>query len=96
LVLDIGSYLNLVMGVGIAVVSIPTLYMSSRIKIPALRVLFILFTLFSIVHGLYHLTYFLGDYAQSDSFTFLSGSILEPVGYVFMISFVIYYAKRGG
>ena len=96
LVLDVGSYLNLIMGVGIAVISLPTLYMSSRIKIPALRVLFILFALFLIVHGLYHLTYFLGDYAESDSFTFLSGSILEPSGYVFMFGFVLYYAKRGG
>ena len=94
--MDIGSILNLLMGAGIIVISLPTLYMSSRIKIPALRVLFVLFALFLIVHGLYHLTYFLGDYESSDSFTFLSGSVLEPAGYVFMLSFVLYYAKRGG
>ena len=94
--LDLGSYLNLVNGIMILGVSVPTLYMSSKIKIVPLRVLFGLFSVFLILHGLYHFTYFLGDYVESDLLGSLSENFLEPMSYLILFSFVIYFAKRGG
>ncbi len=94
--LDLGSYLNLLNGIIIIGISLPTLYMSTRIKIRPLRILFALFTLFLTLHGLYHLTYFLGDFTGQESLAFLSESILEPAGYIVLFGFVSYFARRGG
>jgi hypothetical protein len=94
--LDLGSYLNLFDAVLILGVSIPTLFMSYKITLVPIRGLFVLFSLFLIFHGLYHLSYFLGDYLESDSVANLSNVFLEPAGYVLLLCFVIYYARRAG
>jgi hypothetical protein len=94
--LDLGSYLNLFNGIIILGVSVPTLYMASRIKITTLRVLFVLFSTFLIFHGLYHFTYFLGDYTGSDFIGSLSDVVLEPASYLALLSFVVYFSRKGG
>ncbi len=88
--------MNLFNGVIILGVSIPTLYMSSRIGIAPLRVLFALFSIFLILHGLYHFSYFLSDYASSDLIASLDNYFFEPAGYLVLLGFVIYFARRGG
>ena|SRR5690348_9852847 len=93
--LDLGSYLNLFNGIIIVGVSAPTLYMASRIKIAPLKVLFGLFSTFLIIHGVYHLFYFLGDFTSSDFIT-AADNALEPVSYLILLGFVIYFARRGG
>jgi hypothetical protein len=93
--LDINSYLNLFDAVIIIGVSLPTLYISTRIKLPTIRILFGLLAAFLVVHGLYHLTYFLGDYTNSDAVVF-GNEILQPLSYMFLFAFAAYFAKRGG
>jgi len=94
--LDLGSYLNLFNAVIILGISIPTLYMSSRINVAPLKLLFVLFSIFLILHGLYHFSYFLGDLAESDLVGLLSNNVLEPASYLVLLGFVLYFAKRGG
>jgi len=93
--LDINSYLNLFDAVMIIGVSLPTLYISTKIEIGPVRILFGLFSAFLIVHGLYHLTYFLGDYTNSEAVIF-GNEILQPLSYLFLFGFAVYFAERGG
>jgi len=93
MVLDLGSYLNLFSGVIIVAASLPTLVMSPKIQIKPLRVIFLLLSVFLILHGLYHLTYFLGDYTGVDAVAF-GDEILEPTSYALLLGFSIYYARR--
>jgi hypothetical protein len=93
--LDLGSYLNLFNAVIIIGVALPTLYISTKIRIKPVRILFALLSAFLIVHGLYHLTYFLGDYTGSDAVAF-GDELLQPFSYVLLFAFAIYFAKRGG
>jgi hypothetical protein len=93
--LDINSYLNLFDAVIIISVSLPTLYISTKIKLRPVRILFGLLAAFLVVHGLYHFTYFLGDYTNSDAVVF-GDEILQPFSYVLLFGFAVYFAKRGG
>jgi hypothetical protein len=95
LLLDLGSYLNLLDALMIIGISLPTLYMSAGIKIAPLRILFVSLTVFLILHGLYHLTYFLDDYTGI-AWVGLGNVVLEPLSYVALLSFAIYFARRGG
>ncbi len=95
LLLDLGSYLNLFNALIIVGISLPTLYVSARIKVPTLRILFLSFTTFLVLHGLYHLTYFLNDYTGIP-WVGLGNVILEPLSYLAMLVFAIYFSRRGG
>jgi hypothetical protein len=95
LLLDLGSYLNLFDALMILGISLPTLYVIAGIKIAPLRILFISFSVFLILHGLYHLTYFLSDYTGV-AWIGLGNVVLEPLSYVALLSFAIYFARRGG
>ena len=94
--LDLGSYLNLLDGVLILGLSFPILFMSYKIKLAPIRALFILFSFFLVLHGLYHLTYFLGDYLESDLIASISNVLLEPAGYAVLFGFAVYFARRAG
>lgn len=93
--LDVNSYLNLFDAIIILAVALPTLYISTRIKTRNAKVLFVLLSGFLLVHGIYHLTYFLGDYTNSDAIAF-GDALIEPLSYVLLFSFALYFAKRGG
>ena len=93
--LDINSYLNLFDALIIIGVSLPTLYISTQIKIPTIRILFGLLAAFLVLHGLYHLTYFLGDYTNSDSVVF-GDEILQPLSYMFLFCCSWHTSRRGG
>jgi hypothetical protein len=93
--LDINSYLNLFDAVIIIGIALPTLYISTQIKLRPVRILFGLLSAFLVVHGLYHLTYFLGDYTNSDAVVF-GDEILQPFSYLLLFGFAVYFAKRGG
>ena len=86
--LDLGSYLNLFDALIIIAISLPTLYMSAGIKILPLRILFLSLTAFLILHGLYHLT--------GIAWIGLGNVILEPLSYLTLLAFAIYFARRGG
>ncbi|MDA4136869.1 MAG: hypothetical protein OK449_07755 [Thaumarchaeota archaeon] len=90
--LDVNSYLNLFIAVIIIGVSLPTLYISRRIKIKTVKTLFTLLSAFLVVHGLYHLTYFIGDYTNSNAIAF-GDELLQPLSYVILLAFAIYFAK---
>jgi hypothetical protein len=93
--LDVNSYLNLFDGMVIIGVALPTLYISTRIKIKSAKVLFGLLSTFLVLHGLYHLTYFLGDYTNSNAIAF-GDELIQPLSYVFLFAFAVYFARRGG
>ncbi len=69
-------------------VSLPTLYISTRIRIKSARVLFVLLSAFLVVHGIYHLTYFVGDYADSGAIS-LGGDLFESMSYVLLFCFAV-------
>ncbi|MDA4121969.1 MAG: hypothetical protein OK456_02165 [Thaumarchaeota archaeon] len=93
--LDINSYLNLFDGIAIIGVALPTLFISTKIKMRTPKILFALLSGFLVLHGLYHLTYFIGDYTNSDAIAF-GDELIQPLSYVLLFGFVMYYARRGG
>ena len=93
--LDINSYLHLFDAVIIIGVALPTLYISTKIELKPIGILFGLLSAFLIVHGLYHLTYFLVDFTGSDAINF-GNVVLQPLSYFILFAFAIYFAKRGG
>jgi hypothetical protein len=93
--LDLGSYLNLFSGIIIVAAALPTLFMSTKITIKPLRVLFILLSAFLLLHGVYHLTYFLGDVTAIDVVA-LGDEVIEPLSYLLLFGFAIYFSRRGG
>jgi hypothetical protein len=93
--LDLGSYLNLFSGIIIVAAALPTLYMSAKITIKPLRVIFVLLSAFLLLHGVYHLTYFLGDFTAIDLIA-VGDEIIEPLSYILLFGFAIYFARRGG
>jgi hypothetical protein len=93
--LDVNSYLNLFDAIVIAGVAFPTLYISTRIGTRTVKVLFVLLSGFLVVHGLYHLMYFLGDYTDSGAIA-LGNDLIEPASYALLFSFSVYFAKKGG
>lgn len=66
-----------------AAAAIP-IYLSVRIKTRKIKTLIAILSTFIVVHGAFHITGTLG-------MGFLSESILEPISYVILISFGIYY-----
>jgi Na+-transporting NADH:ubiquinone oxidoreductase subunit NqrB len=60
------------------------IYLTLRIKTKNLRTLMAILSSFIVVHGAFHITGTLG-------MSFLSESILEPISYMVLISFGIYY-----
>jgi hypothetical protein len=93
--LDINSYLHLFDAIIIIGVAAPTLYISTKITLKPISILFGLLSAFLIVHGLYHLTYFLADFTGSEAIAF-GNVVLQPLSYVLLFGFAIYFAKRGG
>jgi len=68
--------------------SLVLFYLALMTKLPSLRVLSLLLGLFALAHGLYHFL-----------FTFVIGydarAALDTLSVVFLLSFAIYYTKRG-
>lgn len=62
------------------------LYLANRVKIPSIRNLSILLVGFSVVHGLYHLS-FLASLP-------LIGNVLDLVSVIMLILFGLYYRWR--
>lgn len=93
--LDINSYLNLFDAILIIGVALPTLYLSTKVKVRTLGMLFGLLSAFLVFHGFYHLTYFLGDYTNSEAIV-IGNAMIEPVSYLLLFCFAIYFARRGG
>jgi len=80
--------LNLLAFVALLLVGFVPILISIRVKIPSIRITSLLLGLFALSHGLYHL-------AEAFGIGFLSDVILEPTSVVFLLSFGLYYSKKG-
>ncbi len=85
--------LNALNSVLILGVSLPSIYMARRVPIPLLRRLSILLSSFLFFHGIYHLTETFGSYTGLKIFDFLSDAIFEPLGWLLLLLFVVFYFK---
>jgi hypothetical protein len=85
---SIETVLGLIDGTTLVAASFVLFYLVLRTKLSSLRVLSLLLGLFAFAHGLYHLL-----------FTFVIGyaarAALDTLSVVFLLSFAIYYTKRG-
>ncbi len=79
----------LVFGVGF-----PSIYMASKIKVPSLRNTSILLSAFLIMHGLYHLTELVSNFAGFEWAGALSDAVVEPLGWLLLLVFFVYFARR--
>jgi hypothetical protein len=91
---DIELLLNLFDAVIIIGISIPTLYMASKVKQPKLRMLTILLATFLVVHGLYHGAAALGSIPGLDILGTSSDLLVEPVGWVIFFAFSVYFLRN--
>jgi hypothetical protein len=86
--LDLVTILNIMAFAALFLVGIVPLYIAVTVKVRSLRILSSLLGIFAITHGLYHL---FGALSQS----FLAEVIFEPISIVFLVSFGLYYSKKG-
>jgi len=77
-------------------VSLPTIFMASKISRPPLRNLSLLLSSFLLVHGLYHLVEALATFDALSSLGSLSDGVVEPAGWALLFVFMLYYSRRGG
>jgi len=77
-------------------VSIPTLFMATKISKQPLRTLSLLLASFLLVHGLYHIVEALATFLANDVLGELSDVAIEPAGWVLLFGFMVYYYRRGG
>ncbi len=94
--ISVVSDLNLFNAILIIGVALPTMYMGAKIRLRPLKILYFLLPTFLLLHGLYHLFSFLQDYSGNGLFGFLADTDLEPLSYVLLFVFTIYFATRGG
>ena len=76
-------------------VAVPSAVMASRVKVPTLRTLGIMLSLFFILHGTYHLFGVLNAMYGGDLLGFLSDGLLEPLSYVVLLVFGVYLYRLG-
>ena len=86
--MDLETLLNIMAFAALFLVGIVPLYIAATVKIRTLRLLSLLLGLFAVFHGLYHL---FAAYGQS----LLADGIFEPISVAFLLSFGIYYSKKG-
>jgi len=93
---DIELLLNLFDAVVIIGISVPTLYMATRVKQPKLRLLTILLASFLVVHGLYHGAAALGSLPGLDILGTASDLLIEPISWVIFFAFAVYFLRNSG
>ncbi len=59
-----------------------------RVRVSSIRLLSLLLGAFAVSHGLYHLSFVYGQ-------SFLADVFLEPLSVVSLVSFGLYYLKKG-
>jgi len=94
--LDTGVLLNTLDAVLIIGISIPCIYMASRIRQPTLRLTTVLLAGFLLFHGLYHVTGALGTLNGLGYLGASSDLFFEPVGWILFFAFAVYFARRVG
>lgn len=94
--ISVVSDLNLFNAILIIGVALPTMYMGAKITLRPLKILYFLLPSFLLLHGLYHLFSFLGDLSGNALFGFVADTDLEPLSYVLLFVFAVYFARRGG
>jgi hypothetical protein len=86
--LDLETTLNIMAFAALFLIAIVPLYIALTVKVRSLRIISLLLGIFAITHGLYHLS---NAYSQP----FLGNVIFEPISVVFLVSFGLYYSKKG-
>ncbi len=64
------------------------LIIAVRVKVSSIRILSLLLGAFALSHGIYHLSFVYGQ-------SFLADVFLEPLSVVSLVSFGLYYLKKG-
>ena len=77
-------------------VSVPSVFMASKISKAPLRNLSVLLSSFLVAHGLYHLAEALSSVQGLSVFGTLSDVAIEPAGWLLLFVFVVYFSRRGG
>ena len=85
---SIETVLGLIDGTSLVAASLVLFYLVARTKLPSLRVLSLLLGLFALAHGMYHLMFTL-------VIGYAARAALDTLSVVFLLSFAIYYTKRG-
>jgi hypothetical protein len=92
--LDLEFWLNVLDGLLIFGIALPTVYLTTKIGQRKLRVLTLLLAVFLILHGLYHITAALGGVPGLDFFGPVADTFVEPVGWVVFLAFAVYFTRN--
>lgn len=77
-------------------VSLPTLYMASKIKKRPLKALTLLISSFLFFHGVYHLSAALSTLQGLGQLGLWSDAVFEPLSWFLFLLFAVYFARRVG
>ena len=80
--------LNFLAFAALVAVEVVPLFIATRVRISSLRALSLLLGLFAVFHGAYHL-------AEAFQVDLLADLVLEPLSVVFLLTFGVYYSKKG-
>jgi len=94
--MDFSAVLNTFDAAIILGISIPTAFMASKVSRPPLRTLSLLLASFLAIHGLYHLAEALQGLPSLAILGDLSDVVIEPVGWLLLFAFMVYFSRRGG
>lgn len=90
--MSIEGTLNLVNATFLIASSSIPFYMAWKTKPSPIRTLSVLLVSFIFVHGIYHLVAFL----EVETLEFLGETIIEPISWLLLFTFSVYYARRAG
>jgi hypothetical protein len=96
--ISIEAALNLMDSVIIIIPAIATIILAWRVKnaIGPLRILTTLLALFLVIHGLFHFDAFYNIAFNSAWAGFIGSVIIQPLSWVVLVVFSVYYLKRVG
>jgi hypothetical protein len=96
--ISIEAALNLTDSVIIIIPAAVTIFLAWRVKnaIGPLRILTSLLALFLVVHGLFHFSAFYSSFYNSAWAAFLGDVLIQPLSWVILVIFSVYYLRRAG
>jgi hypothetical protein len=87
--------LNAFDAVIILAISIPTVYVATKIRLPKLRLLSVVLASFLVIHGLYHLSAVISETYGGAALDFLSDGIIEPLSFAVFLFFAVTLYRLG-
>jgi hypothetical protein len=87
--MDVITEFNAFDAVIILVIAVPTVYVSSKITLPKLRLLSMVLASFLVIHSIYHLSAVISETYGGATLAFLSDGLIEPLSFAAFLFFAV-------